>query len=594
MTSDYYVYVLLDSSKPGNYNYGSYSFEYEPFYVGKGRLDRIKNTIYDKSKFKKNKIESLINKGIEIISKKVLTNLTNENSINKEIELISLIGRRDNKKGTLVNTTDGGDGRLSSKPTKETIEKISKNRKGKGIGWKHTKKTINIMKENQKGNKNGFFNYKHTDKVKREHSDRISGNLHPMYGVKHKDDVINKLKENRTNESINVKIKESCQKFNKPVLMYNLEFELIKEFKSVKDVSDYTSINSSVISKCCRGDIKSPTRFFFRYKNDSDNIKNNKFLINIGDVFTISRKQYKLLKRNKKTCVCLLDGKEITLHIRDYDILFRKETNKINIIELYLFIKKIDNSFKVKGNFIYNDKLTIKYNKLINNSELLKYKSNDDSDCDILIFEDEWKNKKEITKSRIVNLLGKSDKIGARKCEIKEISDNKLIRKFLNENHIQGFVGSRIKIGLFYENELVSIMTFGSLRKSMGQISKENTYELLRFCNKKGLTVMGGASRLFRYFLNNFKVNEIISYADKRWSNGNLYEKLGFSKLKDTVNNYYWIVDNKREYRFRYRKDILVKKGYDPSMTEIEIMNSLGHFRIFDKGNMKYLYKNNL
>jgi hypothetical protein len=133
-----YVYALLDSSKPGLYKYGSYIFEYEPFYIGKGTGNRIKETLHDKSIFKKNKIDKLNKNGIKIISIIILDLLTNEESVQKEIELISLIGRRDLGLGTLVNTTDGGDGRLNSKQSEETKKLISKNRTGKRIGWKHS------------------------------------------------------------------------------------------------------------------------------------------------------------------------------------------------------------------------------------------------------------------------------------------------------------------------------------------------------------------------------------------------------------------------------------------------------------------------
>ena len=133
-------------------------------------------------------------------------------------------------------------------------------------------------------------------------------------------------------------------------------------------------------------------------------------------------------------------------------------------------------------------------------------------------------------------------------------------------------------------------MTFGGFRKNMGQKAKENTYELLRFCNKLNTTVTGGASKLFSYFLKKYNPTCVISYADKRWSKGNLYKEIGFSYTGDTVDNYYWIINNKREYRFKWRKDILVGMGYDTNKTEIEIMNSLNHFRIFDRGNMRFTY----
>jgi hypothetical protein len=54
------------------------------------------------------------------------------------------------------------------------------------------------------------------------------------------------------------------------------------------------------------------------------------------------------------------------------------------------------------------------------------------------------------------------------------------------------------------------------------------------------------------------------------------------------VPNYYYIVGDRREYRFKWRKDILVSMGHDPSKTEVEIMRGLNHHRIFDRGSMRF------
>ena len=207
----------------------------------------------------------------------------------------------------------------------------------------------------------------------------------------------------------------------------------------------------------------------------------------------------------------------------------------------------------------------------------------------IHVFEDEWLYKQDIVKSRLSNILGLTpSKIYARKTEIREVSpkDSKL---FLDTNHIQGNVNSSIKLGLYYNDELVSLMTFGALRKSMGGISKEGSYELFRFCNKLDTTVIGGADKLLKYFINTYKPIEIISYADRRWSQGGLYEKLGFTHIHDSKPNYWYIIGTNREYRFKYRKDVLVKEGFDPTKTEHQIMLDRGIHRIYDCGNKKYI-----
>ena len=213
----------------------------------------------------------------------------------------------------------------------------------------------------------------------------------------------------------------------------------------------------------------------------------------------------------------------------------------------------------------------------------------------IHIYEDDWIYKQEIVKSRILNLLGKTpNKIYARKCIIKEITDNKLVYEFLNTNHQQGFIISKIKIGLFYENELVSLMIFGNQRISMETKSKENTYEILRFCSKLNTSVIGGSEKLFKYFIENYNPKEVISYADRSWSQGELYKKLKFNFVGKTPSNYYYIVDGIKKYKFGFRKDKLIRDGFDPTKTEHEIMLERNIFRIYDSGSLKFIWKFNI
>jgi hypothetical protein len=283
-----------------------------------------------------------------------------------------------------------------------------------------------------------------------------------------------------------------------------------------------------------------------------------------------------------------------------------KELSLLNIIkniyngEIILNSRGLIPPFEIDI-FLPELKIAFEYNGLYWHSELHKEKNyhKDKSDmCDkngiklIHIWEDDLDYKSDIIKSIINTKLNKTEKIFARNCEIREVMDNGLIRDFLNKNHLQGFVGSKFKIGLFYKNELVSLMTFGNLRKSLGQIGKEGSYELIRFCNKLNTSIVGGASKLFKYFIKNHEINEIVSYADRSYFDGSLYEKLGFILENKTEPNYYYIVNNIRKNRFGYRKDILVRQGFDESKTEDEIMKSRGIYRIYNSGNLKFIYKN--
>jgi hypothetical protein len=183
------------------------------------------------------------------------------------------------------------------------------------------------------------------------------------------------------------------------------------------------------------------------------------------------------------------------------------------------------------------------------------------------------------------------NKIYARKTIIKELKNNEII-KFLNENHLQGFVNGNVNLGLFFNEELVSIMTFGKKRLSLGYKNNiKGEYELLRFCNKINTNVIGGASKLFNYFIKNFDFKNIISYADRSWSIGNIYKLLGFNLIGKTEPNYFYIIDDHRENRFKYRKDKLIIQGFDSTKSEHEIMIERGYFRIYNSGNLKFIYE---
>ena len=209
------------------------------------------------------------------------------------------------------------------------------------------------------------------------------------------------------------------------------------------------------------------------------------------------------------------------------------------------------------------------------------------------IFEDEWMNKKEIIKSIIRNIIGKTEnKIYARKCIIQNVNDNEK-KEFLEKNHIQGNVNSQINLGLYHDGELVSLMCIGKPRINLGRkTSLEDEYELLRFCNKLNTNIVGGASKLFKYFITNYNPTLTISYCDYRWSIGNMYKTLGFTLSHHSQPNYYYIIGNNRKNRFKYRKSELIKEGFDPEKSEKEIMEERGIHRIYDCGSLVYIWKN--
>ena len=212
----------------------------------------------------------------------------------------------------------------------------------------------------------------------------------------------------------------------------------------------------------------------------------------------------------------------------------------------------------------------------------------------IHLFSDTYKHKKDIIISRLRNILGTNlVKIYGRNCLIREL-DILESSKFINENHIQGNVGSSVKLGLFNKEKLVSVMTFGKKRKSLGSKSQSDEWEMIRFCNKLNTTVIGSASKLMIHFIKNYNPSNIITYADKCWSSeDNLYEKIGMKRIHTTKPSYFYIIGNKRIGRFAYRKSELVKFGFnEKKFSEHSICLNMSIFRIYDCGTIKYEWSN--
>ena len=297
--------------------------------------------------------------------------------------------------------------------------------------------------------------------------------------------------------------------------------------------------------------------------------------------------EYKLCKPMYKIC-SLLDEYDIEYNINDRTI--------INPYELDIVIPSKRVCVEINGNF-WHSELCGKDSKYHINKTIL---SNKNGYRLIHIFEDEIEYKFDIVKSRLLSILGVfNEKIYARKCEIKEVN-KKEKRNFINNNHIQGDTNSSINLGLYYNNELVSVMTFSNERVIYKSTNNNNNYELIRFCSKLNTLVIGGFSKLLKYFIKNYKPSIIKTFADIRWSNIDhlltVYEKNGFSFVKITKPNYWYIYKLnclKRLHRYNFTKHSIMSKHkeLDNTKTEWELMKELGYNRIWDCGNLKFELK---
>ena len=248
--------------------------------------------------------------------------------------------------------------------------------------------------------------------------------------------------------------------------------------------------------------------------------------------------------------------------------------------EIDIYLPELKLGFEFNGIYWHSEKYRNRYYHLNKTKQCI-----DNGVRLIHIWEDDWISKNSIIRSQINNWIGVSNnRIYARKCEVKEIKETKICRKFLDDNHIQGNVNSVIKIGLYYENNLVSIMTFDHSegRKKMNI----NEWNLSRFCNLLNTNVIGGASKLLNFFIKTYKPIRVISYADMDWSIGDLYNKLGFIAVHDTLPDYKYIINNKRIHKSRFRKSKL-----DTNKTETMYMKSNNIEKIWDCGKRKYELK---
>jgi len=202
----------------------------------------------------------------------------------------------------------------------------------------------------------------------------------------------------------------------------------------------------------------------------------------------------------------------------------------------------------------------------------------------IQIWENEWIQKKDIVKSIILSALDMYEKKEhGRKCKI-VVVDTNMAKQFYNDNHIQGYQQG-VHHALYYQNELLSMMTVKHF---------DNIPMLERFVNKKNIMIHGAFSKLLKSFNN---IDGMETFSDPRWFSGNVYEKNGFTLVNHTKPNYWYFKTNTIDliHRRRFQLKMIEKSGllFDPEMTEYQNMLANKYDRIWDCGNLKYIYKGN-
>lgn len=278
--------------------------------------------------------------------------------------------------------------------------------------------------------------------------------------------------------------------------------------------------------------------------------------------------------------------KELKFFLNDYNTIYNSRKIMDNEYELDLYFPDFNLAIEYNGIYWHGELMGTKRNYHLSKTE----KANEKNIQLIQIFETEWNEKQEIVKSIINSKFGKYERrIFARTCQIEEIPSH-MKNHFLEENHLQGSDKSSIKLGLFYHDELISVMTFGKSR-----YNKKYEYEMHRYCSKKGYQIVCGASKLLTYFIRKYSPKSIITYADRRFSNGQFYKKIGFELIGVSKPNYFYFIDRginrgKLIPRLQFQKHKLKNKleYFDESKSEWENMQLNGYDRIWDCGNFVY------
>lgn len=322
-------------------------------------------------------------------------------------------------------------------------------------------------------------------------------------------------------------------------------------------------------------------KFYIEYKGDKVSIfrcdcgKDHNFEINTDNFYSRTNQNIKLCT----VCYPISDKKSF-LENELFKFLSSVYTGEIiqsyrDGLEIDIYLPDLKLGFEFNGLYWHSDKYRDKSYHL----EKTKY-FNERGIRIIHIWEDDWCFKNEIIKSQIKNKLFLNDKkIFARKCQVLTLDDKKVFKDFLNTNHIQGVDKSSLKLGLFFDDDLVSVMTFDKFEGR--QKMEDGGWNLSRFCNKLNTNVIGGAGKLLKYFINNYDPSRIVSYADRDWSEGDLYYKLGFSLINESKPDYKYLVDGKRVHKSNFKKNKF-------SISESEYVKSLNILKVWDCGKLKF------
>jgi hypothetical protein len=312
-------------------------------------------------------------------------------------------------------------------------------------------------------------------------------------------------------------------------------------------------------------------------KDCSDNKKYP--LTVVGDILGVSPNTVRIysLKKGIKFDNYGSTERSILDFVKQYDSAAEKTRKIIRPYEIDIFSSKYNLGIELNGEYWHNeDRLDIRYH-------LNKQKCAESNNIKLIqIFLHEWSNKRNIIESMILSNMNLTKRVFARKLRFVNLDKN-IARSFFESNHLQGWIKCQSAYGLLDENdEVISAITFGKSR-----YDKQCELELLRYCNKLNHTVIGGFTKLMTNAQKLLNFSSVVTYSHRRLFTGNVYEKFGFKKVRETRPGYFWFNLKTKDILKRYSTQ---KHKLNTTMSEIDHMKNLGYRRVFDCGQNVYKY----
>lgn len=268
--------------------------------------------------------------------------------------------------------------------------------------------------------------------------------------------------------------------------------------------------------------------------------------------------------------------RQIKDFIKEFDPDVKKTRQLISPLELDVYSQKFNLAVEYNGSYWHQE------NRVGKDYHLNKQVAAEKKGISLLqIFDYEWDQKRPIVESMIKSKINVNARINARDCYF-VVLDKKTGSRFFDDNHLHGSVGCSHVFGLEHDGQIVAAMSFGRSRFQKDQ------FELLRFCNKIGVNVIGGFSKLFRNAEKRIQFNEIITYSHRRLFSGKAYHSVGFELIRETSPGYFWVNPRDGRKLSRYQTQ---KHKLNTEQSETDYMTSQGFVKVFDCGQLVFLYR---